>query len=56
MVNCSLNFAKINFTYTPQKADGTPDADVDAGLGHRGRQEGVSVREQPDAVPCDRTA
>lgn len=31
MVNFSLNFATISFIYRPQKADGTPDADVTQG-------------------------
>ena len=31
-VSGSLNFAKITFTYTPQKEDGTPDAEVVQGF------------------------
>jgi type VI secretion system secreted protein Hcp len=27
----TLNFAKVKFEYTPQKADGSPDASVDTG-------------------------
>ena len=31
-VSGSLNFGKITFTYTPQKEDGTPDAEVVQGF------------------------
>lgn len=32
MENFSLNFAKFNFIYTPQKDDGSGDAEIPAGL------------------------